>query len=191
MRGFRCSEKHWLTARAFTLIELLVVIAIIAILAGMLLPALGQAKQKGQLAKCISNLRQVAITMAMYTGDNYDQFPYSGRDWPQMPFIDLLKLFDPYISTNARAFYLCPSDRGRGFNIEWTKLNGAGVGMRTNDLLFPNSYYYYVTFYRTDDNGPLRIRKTSDVKSPSKKAIDPCFASTAGTAFDVRKNTRT
>lgn len=40
-----------------------------------------------------------------------------------------------------------------------SKLNGAGVGMRTNDLLFPNSYYYYVTFYRTDDNGALRVRK--------------------------------
>src|SRR5262249_30290574 len=136
----------------------------------------------------ISNLRQVGITMALYTSDHTEQFPYSGRDWPQMAFVDLLKLFDPYISTNNRAFYLCPSDRGRGFNIEWTKLNGAGAGMRTNDWLFPMSSYYYVTFYHTEDKPPLKVRKTPEVSPPANKAIDPCFASTAGSAFDVRKN---
>ncbi len=108
------------TRSAFTLIELLVVIAIIAILAGMLLPALSKAKGKAKQIQCVNNTKQIGLGFKVYVGDYDDKYPVHNtwNDWGGIqgtnPTFGLAtvasRLMNPYVGDTKS--FRCPSDAG-------------------------------------------------------------------------------
>ncbi len=107
------------TNRNFTLIELLITIAIIAILAGMLLPALNAAREKAAKASCAGNIRQLGYAVVSYAGDNSDYYPRARTgdiEWPrtfvESKYLNVKVLLCPVAQKAMDEYWLSPWKRG-------------------------------------------------------------------------------
>ena len=162
-------------AFAFTLIELLVVIAIIAILAAMLLPSLGRAKEKAQVSSCMDNLKQLSLCWGMYAHDNADVMPpnnsvYDVNTGQPIPGLDLSQTWCP---GNARAdtntvniqsgylfpynrnaaIYHCPADRAQVVTLDGVMLTmphtrSYNMSQSINGLASPTSGLYWIPSFQ-------------------------------------------
>ena len=195
--GFQKIGAHTSTLRmrAFTLIELLVVIAIIAILAGLLLPALAKAKQKAQTIACLSNVKQWSYAFFMYEDDNGDEFPYEGSSanpistgfntnaWynSTVSYMSVSKMMDLYAKSNApvkgvKSVFVCP-------------------GAVSNVLTAPTAakpIFYYAFNNRMDPNGAATFKR-HELVQPTKtvtftEGSEDAFPSSSGPYSPARHN---